>query len=108
MSKLPRVLRIARGENPEARHHNRPEGVPEGYVQGRDGVWSLRIAFGGEDHHRAVHGSPREGTYALPTPHADQQVHLGGNPHRDLYRDYSSRPATLSEQLDAMVIRSKT
>jgi hypothetical protein len=44
-----------------------------------------------------------------PQPHERQQVSVGGeDPHRAIYRDYTSKPLTLAEQIDALVSKSKT
>jgi hypothetical protein len=56
----------------------------------------------------SVNGVTRHSVYHPPTPHERVQVSIGGDVHRDRYRDETTRPLTLGEQIADLVNRSKT
>jgi hypothetical protein len=56
----------------------------------------------------SVNGVTQHSVYTPPTPHERVQVSIGGDVHRDRYRDDTTRPLTLAEQIADLVNSSKT
>jgi hypothetical protein len=81
MAKLPRALRISRELNAP------PDPGPRvGNV-----MWE----------------GVKESVWNPPTPHPDVRVTIGDDPHRAVHRDYTTKPATLAEQIEDLVNKSR-